>query len=109
MGCKGWGHCGQVVVEYSAVEAVTLTGIAADANNESYGPVSITLPATGGLPTKYFLRPSPNKWKWLWWQFSSTDQAMQVYVDGCVAYIKPWGSTGAYVPVQMFGGSGGEG
>ena len=86
-----------------------MTGYAADSNNQSYGPVAFTLPATGGEPTKYFVRPSPNKWKWLWWQFSSSDPAMQIYLDGCVAYIKSWGSTGPYKPIQMFAPNGGEG
>jgi len=109
MGGKGFEHCGQLVIEYSSVAAVALTGIAADAGNGSYGPTLVYLPATGGKPTKYFFRPSPNKWKWLWWQFQSSDPAMQIYMDGCIAMTKPWGSAGPYVPVQMFGSSGGAG
>jgi hypothetical protein len=109
MGGKGYQHVGELVVEYSSLLTVTLTGVVQDANNGSYGPASITLPATGGIPTKYFLRPSPNKFKWLSWQFQSTDPALQVYLDGCLCYIKSWGSSGPYIPTQMFGDSGGLG
>ena len=109
MGGKGYGHCGELELEYSSEETVTLTAVVQDSGNGSYGPQSITLPASGGTSTKYFVRPSPNKWKLLSWQFQSTDPDMQIYLDGCVAYCRSWGSQGPYSPVQMFGGEGGEG
>jgi hypothetical protein len=108
IGLRGWGHCGALVIEYTSADTVTLTGIVQDADNGSYAPSAITLPATT-TPTKYFVKPSPNKWKWLNWQFQSTDPALKVYMDGCVAYCKPWGSDAEYEPIQMFGQSGGEG
>lgn len=109
MGGTGYTHCGELALEYSSKAAITLTGVVQDANNGSYGPLAITLPSTGGFATKYFVRPSPNKWKLLSWQFQFTDSTAQIYVDGCVAMIRSWGSSEEYKPAQMFGASGGEG
>lgn len=109
IGGKGYQHTGEIVVEYSSALTVTLTGVVQDSGNGSYGPVSITLPATGGNPTKYFLRPSANKYKLLSWQFQSTDPKLQVYLEGCIAYTRSWGASGPYRPTPMFGLAGGEG
>ena len=109
LGVKGWGHCGELQLEYSSQQTVTLTGVVEDSENGSYAPLPITLPATGGKATKYFTRPSANKWKLLSWQWQSTDPALQVYCDGCVAYLRSWGSAGPYEPTQMFAPNGGLG
>jgi hypothetical protein len=109
MGGTGYVHCGEIVVEYQSNSTITLTGMVQDTNNGSYGPLSIALPSTGGKPTKYFTRPTANKWKWLSWQFQFSDPTVQVYMDGCVAYCRSWGAEGEYVPTPMFGSQGGEG
>jgi len=109
MGGKGFAHVGQIVVEYSSLLAVTLTAVVADSGNGSYAPLSISLPATGGTLTKYFVQPSPNKWKLLQWKFMSVDPKMVVNLEGCLAMIKSWGSTAGYQPTQMFGSDGGAG
>lgn len=109
MGSKGYQHCGALVLEYSSLLPIALTSVAADEGNGSYGFAPISLPATDGIITKYFVRPSPNKTKLMQVQFASDDPAMQIYMDGCVAYIKPWGTQSAYSPVQIFGDQGGEG
>lgn len=110
IGGTGFVHTFQVTVEYSSVQVVALSFIAADSGNGSYGPNTLTLPATGGTPTKYTTKVSANKWNWLQCQFSSTDPALQVYLDGFVLDVKAWGDTGPFKPVQPFGGyAGGEG
>jgi hypothetical protein len=109
MGGRGFIHVGQLVIEYTSSSEVTLTIIPADSGNGSYGPPAITLPSTGGEVTKYWLRPGANKAKWFQFQFQSTDPTMQIFIEGCVAYVKPWGSGEAYSPVPIFGGQGGEG
>ena len=109
LGVKGFGHCGMLQLEYSSQQTVTLTGVVEDSDNGSYAPAPITLPATGGTSTKYFIRPSANKFKLLAWQWQSTDPALQVYCDGCVAYLRSWGSAGPYEPTQMFAPNGGLG
>jgi hypothetical protein len=108
IGGKGYQHCGQLVIEYSATSTITLTGIAADEGNNSYGTLPITLPATGGQPSKLFLRPSANKFKWVWFQFSF-DASASVFIEGATAYLKSWGSSGSYEPIQMFASTGGLG
>lgn len=109
IGGEGFQHCGELVLEYKSLTTIALTGIAADTGNGSYGFPTITLPATGGVITKYFVRPGPNKQKLLQLLFTYSDPTAQVNLDGCVAKTKSWGSEGEYVPVQMFGASGGEG
>lgn len=109
MGGKGYIHCGMLAIEYSATDTIALTGVVQDAENGSYAPAAITLPATGGNPTKYFLRPSANKWKWISWQFQFTDPTAQIFLDGCVCYIRSWGTNATYEQMPMFGSTGGEG
>ena len=103
IGSRGYQHVGELCIEYVSTAAVTLTIVAADADNGSYGPPAITLPSTGGEITKYWLRPGANKAKWFQFQFQSSDPTMQIYVEGCAAYLKPWGSMAAYSIVPMFG------
>jgi hypothetical protein len=108
IGGKGYTHCGQIVLEYSSTSTVTLTSYAADEGNGSYGFSPVTLPSTSGVLTKYFFRPSANKYKLLVFQFSSTVPFILNFA-GAVALQKSWGSTGAYEPTPIFGGAGGEG
>jgi hypothetical protein len=108
IGGRGWQHVGECVLEYTSTAPITLTCIAADSENGSYGPPPITIPSSGGQATKYFFRPGANKWKLMWFQFSSTTQ-FSLYLDGTTFYTRDWGSTSAYRPVNPFGSSGGEG
>jgi hypothetical protein len=109
MGGTGYAHCGEIVVEYQSNSTITFTGVPQDANNGSYGPLAISLPSTSGVLTKYFFRPTINKWKLLSWEFQFTDKTAQINLDGCVAMIRSWGAEGEYEPVQMFAPNGGEG
>ena len=107
---QGYQHCGMLAVEYSSTQAIALQGIAQDANsNGSYGTLPIILPSTVGKITKYFLKPSPNTWKLLSWQFTFTDQTAQIYTEGCMCYTRSWGSSEEYEPRPMFSSTGGEG
>lgn len=108
IGGVGYQHVGELVVEYSTNATVTLTSYPADEGNGSYGFAPITLPSTSGQLTKYWLRPSANKWKLLIFQFSSVSNFVLNF-EGFCAKTKSWGSSAAYVPVQPFGGAGGEG
>jgi hypothetical protein len=108
IGDKGYCHTGQMVVEYSSTSTVTLNMYPADEGNNSYGPPTITLPSTSGQLTKYFFRPGPNKYKLAWFQFSSSVPFVLNF-QGCIAYQRAWGSVGDYVPVPIFGSTGGEG
>jgi hypothetical protein len=108
IGVKGFGHCGQIQLEYSSNSTVTLNCYAVDEGNGSYGPPTITLPSTGGVLTKYFLRPGANKWKLLVAQFSSTSPFVLNFAGTCF-YCRSWGSTSEYQPMQIFAGEGGLG
>ncbi len=107
VGGRGYMHMGGLVVEYSAPSPITLNCYAADSGNGSYGPSTITLPTQSTL-TKYWIRPTANKWKLLVFNFSST-ASFQLNVEGCVAYLKAWGSDGEYAPIGMLDEQGGGG
>jgi hypothetical protein len=108
IGGKGYCHTGQLILEYSSTSTVTLNMYPADEGNGSYGPPTITLPSTSGTLTKYFLRPGPNKYKLMVFQFSSSVPFILNF-QGCIASQKSWGSTDAYAPIPIFGDTGGEG
>jgi hypothetical protein len=108
-GGKGFQHTGQVAVEYSSKAVVSLSFIAADEGNGSYAPAAVTLPATGGQITKYFFKPSPNKYKLMQVQIQSVDPSLQVYLQGLICYQKAWGSEQAYAQILPFASDGGEG
>lgn len=96
IGVKGWGFCQEVVVEYQSNATITLSTLAADSGNGSYGAANITLPSTGGLPAKTKFIISTNKWKLVWWQFSSTDPTFRVFTEGFAVRIKDWGGKTEY-------------
>lgn len=110
IGGTGWNHAREVIVEYISTAQITMTGFAADSGNGSYGPAPITLPSTGGTLAKLKIStgPTPNKWKLMWFQFTSTTQ-FTVNLEGFVVYTRPWGSNSAYIPTRPFADSGGEG
>ena len=109
MGDAGWATAYEGTFEYSADSGAVVSFVAADVGNGSYASNPITLPGTGGEITKFTTKLTPNKWKLLQVQFESTDQTLQVYLEGCVLQVKPWGSDGLYEPISIFRPSGGRG
>jgi hypothetical protein len=109
IGGAGWISAYQCTVEYKSMEAVTLSYVAVDVGNGSYGPNPSTLPATGGASTKYTFKVSPNKFKWLQLVFTSADPKMAIYLDGLIIDTKPWGSAKMFEPQAVFRPSGGHG
>ena len=108
IGGRGYCHIGESVCEYSSTSTVTLNIYVADEGNNSYGPATITLPSTGGALTKYWFRPSANKWKLAWAKFSSTTSFVLNF-QGTIFYVKDWGSSSGYRQVCPFADGGGEG
>jgi len=109
MGGRGWMHCNSVTVEYSSEAAATMSLIAVDTNNGSYGAASVTLPSTGGVMQKAYITLGPNKWKLSQFKFTWADPTFQLYMDGFAANVKPWGDNGLYTPINPFAGVGGYG
>ena len=111
IGGQGWCHLREITVEYSSTVPVTLTAVTADSGNGSYGPAPITLPSTSGALAKLKLSDSPtqNKWKLMWFQFSSTGP-FTINVEGFVVKVRSWGEEGEYHEVRPFAGQieGGE-
>ena len=110
IGGSGWQHIKEYTIEYASNSPITITPIVADAGNGSYAPEPITLPSTGGAPTKLHGLWSPNKWKLLQFETDiSSDLTAQVYLDGFSVQRKDWGSGGDYMPVNPFAEQGGFG
>jgi hypothetical protein len=109
IGGRGWNHAYEMTMEYSAQATATLSFIAADEGNGSYAPASVTLPSTGGAPTKYTFPLGPNKWKWLQIELQSSDPDADFYLEGTAIAIKSWGIEDSYQLVNPFASSGGEG
>jgi hypothetical protein len=109
VGARGWQHIYQLSVEYTSTGSVTLSFIAADSGNGSYAPAPVTLPSTGGNPTKATVTVTANKWKWLQVQVQTQDAGMQMYLDGFAGNVMQWDSTTEYRLVQFFEPSGGGG
>ena len=109
IGGTGFMTAYEATFEYACDSGATVSFLAADANNGSYAPNSIILPGTGGEITKFTTKVSPSKWKLLQAQFNWSDPTLQVYLDGCVLSVKPWGSDGLYLPAPFFKPAGGRG
>ena len=109
IGGTGWMTAFEFTCEYSSSIEQAVSFIAVDAENDSYAPNPITLPATAGQITKFTTKVSPSKWKLLQAQFNLSDSDLQVYLDGCVMSCKAWGSDGLYVPIPFFRPAGGRG
>jgi hypothetical protein len=111
VGGSGWITAYEATFEYSCDSGATVSFIAADVGNGSYAPNPLVLEGTGGEITKFTTKVSANKWKLLQAQFESTDDSLQVYLEGCVISAKPWGSEKTYEPIPLFGGprAGGRG
>jgi hypothetical protein len=109
IGGIGWMTMYEATIEYSCDSGATVSFIAADEGNGSYGPGPIILAPTAGQITKFTTKVSPNKWKLLQVEFETSDPTLKVYQEGTVLEVKPWGSEGAYMPMQPFHPSGGRG
>lgn len=109
IGGQGWMSAYEATFEYSCDSGATVSFLAADVGNGSYAPNPIILPGTDGEITKFTTKVTPNKWKLLQMEFESTDKTLQVYQEGCILSVKPWGSDGPYLPAPLFRPSGGKG
>ena len=107
IGGQGWMTAYEATFEYKADSGATVSFVAVDANNGSYGPSPIVLPGTGGEITKFTTKVSPSKWKLLQTVFDWSDPSLEIYLQGCSLAVKPW--DGEFKNVPLFHGSGGEG
>lgn len=112
IGGVGWGHIGQLTIEYSAIDSTaSILPIAVDSSQGSYySGDAIMLPSTGGKITKLKLNPAPNKGKLFQFEFAWTDPTFELYLEGCEAHFNSWEAK-EYKPMPIFGGviSGGYG
>ncbi len=102
IGGQGFMYAQEVTVEYSSNAAITMSTLAADTNNGSYGASDITLPSTGGTIAKTKFLISTNKWKLAWFQFASTDATFKIFTEGFAVRCKNWGSREPYKQLNPF-------
>ena len=118
VGGAGWQFAQEITVEYSSNAPITLSTIAADTGNGSYGAPNITLPPTSGTIAKTKFLIGANKYKLAWFLFSSSDPTFRVYTEGFAVRVKNWGGKDPFKYVNPFmmvnpyfpqvGGFGGE-
>ena len=109
IGGIGYQHCSGFTIEYASAQPITLTSAVADSGNGSYAPAVVTLPATGGVLTKYRGWFSPNKWKLLQLTLTFTDPTALVHMQGFEIDTRSWGENTPYRQVAPFGDEGGYG
>jgi hypothetical protein len=102
IGGQGFMYAQEVTVEYSSNAAITMSTLAADTNNGSYGASDITLPTTSGTIAKTKFIISANKWKLAWFQFASTDPTFKIFTEGFAVRCKNWGSKEPYKQLNPF-------
>jgi hypothetical protein len=102
IGGQGFMYAQEVTVEYSSNAAITMSTLAADTNNGSYGASDITLPTTSGTIAKTKFIISPNKWKLCWFQFASTDPTFKIFTEGFAVRCKNWGAKEPYKQLNPF-------
>jgi hypothetical protein len=102
IGVHGWGFVQEVTVEYQSNAAVTLSTIAADGGNGSYGASDVILPSTGGVIAKTKFLVGANKFKLVWWQFASSDPTFRVFTEGFAVRIKSWGTKEPFTMMNPF-------
>ena len=102
IGGKGFVFIQEVTVEYSSNASITLSTLAADTNNGSYGASDVTLPTTSGAIAKTKFLLSANKAKLFWFQFQSTDPTFKIYTDGFAVRIKDWGKPDPFRMMNPF-------
>lgn len=109
IGGTGWQMMYQVCVEYQSTLPIILSMIPADFGSGSYGTSTITIPSSVGMPAKFIVKVSANKWRLMQFRFVSNDPNFQIYLAGFVVDVKDWGSQGPFKPVRPFMPHGGDG
>ena len=102
IGGQGWMFAQEVTVEYQSNAAITLSTIAADGGNGSYGAPDITLPSTSGVIAKTKFLIGTNKFKLAWWQFASSDPTFRVFTDGFSVRCKNFGTKDPFKSMNPF-------
>ena len=97
-GLKGWLHIPWLRFAYQSPFPLTLTLITDQGQS-----IVLTVPASGGLPAKYFTWLPPNKFKLIEWTADAGPGAtFTVYGQDCECAIKSWGSGGPYTNLHPF-------
>jgi hypothetical protein len=97
LGSNGWFHMRDAYIALRSDADVTLT-VTPDQGN----PFTLTIPSTGGVKKKAYLRFPPNKAKLA--QFSIDSQAdFRLYQEECELRAKPWVTPLGYKVIPLFG------
>jgi len=102
LGGVGFQHLRLLNIEYISTAPATMSFVV-DTGNGSYGPVDITILSSSGTQAKWFTQVSPNKWKLI--SFNITSSApITIFQEGFEVWTKSWGSSDSYQKAKPFGG-----
>jgi hypothetical protein len=101
LGGVGWNHVREMNVPYTSSAALTL--LLTFDNGAVPSSVTLTLPSSGGTPTKLKVTMPPNKWKQCEGFLSSTQPFLLRDTD-LEMKVRSWGSAEAYRVVKPFSG-----
>lgn len=95
-GLTGFQHIGYLEIGYESTNPIILTITAID----GISPSVITLPSTGGVYLKSWIRVSPNKARA--YKYTATSVGTFRIMD-LLSYVKQWGINGEYLPYKILG------
>jgi hypothetical protein len=104
-GFTGFQHIGYIEVAYESMNAVQLTITAVD----GISPTPLTLPSTGGVYSKQWLRVSPNKARAYTYRAVGVPTGdiglseFRMFLPDFAIWAKQWGSEGPYQPCRILG------
>jgi hypothetical protein len=101
LGGVGWNHVREMNVPYTSSAALTL--LLTFDNGAVPSSITLTLPSSGGTPTKLKVTMPPNKWKQCEGWISSTQPFLLRDTD-LEMKCRSWGSAEAYRVVKPFSG-----
>lgn len=97
-GLKGWQHIRELNIAYQSTTALTLTLVF-----DQWPTITITIPSSSGVQTKYKTPSFPNKFKLVSYRLSSSAPFF-LWKDFCEVKVKQWGSSGPYESIMPYGG-----
>src|SRR5208337_3171203 len=100
-GMMGWQHIREMNIAYQSTAALTLTLAFGPESNLS--PITLTIPSSSGVQTKYKTPVPANKYKLISYGITSA-APFYLFREQCEAKVKAWGDTGPYSIIKPFGG-----
>jgi hypothetical protein len=102
-GLMGWQHIREMNIAYASTTDLTLELDFRGGPTDGLPTITLTIPASGGLQTKYKTPIPANKFKLIAYRLSSASPFF-LFKSRCEAKVKWWGSSANYQIITPFGG-----